>query len=1056
MVNMRLSTISAMLVAALFLVALPVQAQEVLDTPTWKVDAGSVDWLTTEHTTRGAAFNPATGHVLVATRAGGARVVAVDAEDGSFVKVLDATGISGGTFAINVITVTSDGQIFASNLTTNATNSPLKVYRWANEDAAPEVYYEGAPSADNRYGDSIGSSGSGDDVEVYVSGGGSPATPFVAVLSHDGTNVVATTIDVGAGMARGGISAGAADALWINQGGNTVKEIDRTPTVLREITADDMPTAYQLVRYFEIGDRQFVAAGIAIDNQTASIVDVTGETFEHVATTMSLGDDRNVNATGAIAYDADGNQLIVLSSNNSLAAFSLDFLLPAEPQPLADIRELPLGTEVLFEAVVNRARGAFTTLQDMSAGMTIRQPSGAFADSVAAGVIREGTMIRVRGITSEFRQLMQVNAADLLEWEILSQDNPVEPVTVTLQEIAEDGEKYEGMLVRVDKLETSSTAATWSSATSYPVSDPTQSEGSVELRVPNASDNAIAGQPIPDGTFSFIGRLGQFHNTDAGAGYQLIAVEPTDIFIPPTFLDEPEWMVVAGEVPWFANDNTMRSGDYNPATDHVLVATRTGAPQIRVLHPGNGQAIGSLDLTGVAGGTFPINEVSVTEDGQIFGANLVVSAGAEVRIYRWADENAAPEVVFAGPLNGPRYGDVFHVSGSGDDVKLFISGTFTDNIVMLEWDGEDVGEPTYIVAEAGVARARLGIAHVPGQDSLWINGAGTELAKIGFDGGIGREVPEDVLPSAFGDSHFFEWNGRSYVLAGPYYVADHSFYIVDVTDPGEERVVYQTMALGENPNVNGVGFVALDSKRSNIVVGASNNAISSFSLEARANQAPTASEILTPADGTEITIEGDGETEFTASWSEATDPDDDTVLYTWQLSASSNFDELIVDAGVGTQTSFTTDFETVAGILDAAGVAVDGNITLYHRVVTSDGELTTAGSASTVVLTRGTLTNVEPGMGLPTEFALHGNYPNPFNPTTNIRFDLPQSADVRVQVYDILGRQVMTMQYAMQAGANQTISIDAAHLASGTYLYRVVAEMQGATRAETGKMLLVK
>jgi hypothetical protein len=1047
---MRLSTISTTLFAALFLVlAFPAQAQEVLDGPSWKIDAGTVDWLTTEHTTRGAAFNPTTGHVLVATRADGARVIAVDAADGSFVKQLDATGIAGGTFAINVITVTSDGQIFASNLTTNATTSPLKVYRWADEDAAPEVYYQGAPSADQRYGDSIGSSGEGDDVEVYVSGGGSPATPYVAVLSHDGTEVVATTIDVGAGMARGGISAGTDDALWINQGGNTVKEIDRAAAVLREITSDYAPTAYQLVRYFEIGDRQFVAAGIAIDNQTARVVDVTEETFEHVATTMSLGDDRNVNATGAIAYDAANNQLIVLSTNNSLAAFSLDFLAPAPPPPFEPIAFWHFNDREIAPGVFGFEEGDFPHQADIGAGQ----------------------------ITVGGGDILALDANNRYQWiqsfagTTLNAPHDVEAGgTIAFQggtDAANNGAwmQFEVNTVGYEDVELSfAIRGTNTGFRNNQVSYSTDGQTFTDLGEPF---DPADGSNFNVHTFNFDGALNHeatayiritFDGATGETGNNRldnITITGTEAE-PPTMLDEAQWLIAAGDVPWFANDNNMRSGDYNPATDHVLVATRTGGAQILVLHAGNGQVIGSLDMTGVAGGTFPINEISVTEDGQIFGANLVIAAGAEVRIYRWADENAAPEVAFAGTLDGPRYGDAFHVSGSGNDVRFFISGSGTDNVAMLEWDGDDVAEPTYIVAEEGVARARLGIAHVPGQDSLWINGAGTELAKVGFDGGIGREIPADVLPSAFADIHFFEWNERYYIVSGPDYGADHSFRVLDVTDPGEERVAFQTMALGENPNLNGVGFATVDTKRGNIIVGATNNAIASFSIEAHDNQAPTASDILTPADGAEITIEGDGETEFTATWSEATDPDGATVLYTWQLSASPNFDDLIVDANVGTETSFTTDFETVAGIMDAAGVAVEGNITLYHRVITSDGELTTTGAASTVVLTRGTLTNVEPGIGLPTEFALHGNYPNPFNPTTNIRFDLPQSADVRVEMYDILGRQVMTMQHSMQAGANQTISVDAAHLASGTYLYRVVAEMQGATRVETGKMLLVK
>jgi hypothetical protein len=94
---------------------------------------------------------------------------------------------------------------------------------------------------------------------------------------------------------------------------------------------------------------------------------------------------------------------------------------------------------------------------------------------------------------------------------------------------------------------------------------------------------------------------------------------------------------------------------------------------------------------------------------------------------------------------------------------------------------------------------------------------------------------------------------------------------------------------------------------------------------------------------------------------------------------------------------------------------------------------------------------------LPTEFTLNGNYPNPFNPSTSISFDLPQSADVEIQVIDMIGRQVMTMSPAtISAGANRTVQIDASRLASGTYFYRVIARMESRTAIETGRMMLVK
>ncbi len=94
---------------------------------------------------------------------------------------------------------------------------------------------------------------------------------------------------------------------------------------------------------------------------------------------------------------------------------------------------------------------------------------------------------------------------------------------------------------------------------------------------------------------------------------------------------------------------------------------------------------------------------------------------------------------------------------------------------------------------------------------------------------------------------------------------------------------------------------------------------------------------------------------------------------------------------------------------------------------------------------------------LPTEFALHGNYPNPFNPSTRIQFDLPESAQVTLQVIDILGRKVMELPVQVfEAGMNHTIELNAVDLASGTYLYRMAAIGAESRYEKTGLMILVK
>ena len=104
-----------------------------------------------------------------------------------------------------------------------------------------------------------------------------------------------------------------------------------------------------------------------------------------------------------------------------------------------------------------------------------------------------------------------------------------------------------------------------------------------------------------------------------------------------------------------------------------------------------------------------------------------------------------------------------------------------------------------------------------------------------------------------------------------------------------------------------------------------------------------------------------------------------------------------------------------------------------------------------------TVTGVEESAELPKEFALHGNYPNPFNPSTRIQFDLPENAQVQIQIVDMLGREVITLPaQELEAGANRSVEMNAGSLASGTYLYRIMATGAEHRHVKTGRMALVK
>ena len=94
---------------------------------------------------------------------------------------------------------------------------------------------------------------------------------------------------------------------------------------------------------------------------------------------------------------------------------------------------------------------------------------------------------------------------------------------------------------------------------------------------------------------------------------------------------------------------------------------------------------------------------------------------------------------------------------------------------------------------------------------------------------------------------------------------------------------------------------------------------------------------------------------------------------------------------------------------------------------------------------------------LPTRFEVLANYPNPFNPTTTLRFNLTERADVSIEVVDVLGRVVLTQQLGrFAAGKNHQHLLDASSLASGVYLYRLSAQTSTTLLHAGGKFTLIK
>jgi len=129
-------------------------------------------------------------------------------------------------------------------------------------------------------------------------------------------------------------------------------------------------------------------------------------------------------------------------------------------------------------------------------------------------------------------------------------------------------------------------------------------------------------------------------------------------------------------------------------------------------------------------------------------------------------------------------------------------------------------------------------------------------------------------------------------------------------------------------------------------------------------------------------------------------------------------------------------------ITDSRPVFADAVMLILDRSKSPDVEIPVATS----------LTPDELALERPRAVALHPAFPNPFNPTTHIRFQLEESARVQLTVYDMLGRQVATLVDGVRGAGMHQVLFDGSGLASGMYVYR----MQTGGQVFTQKMMLIK
>ena len=88
----------------------------------------------------------------------------------------------------------------------------------------------------------------------------------------------------------------------------------------------------------------------------------------------------------------------------------------------------------------------------------------------------------------------------------------------------------------------------------------------------------------------------------------------------------------------------------------------------------------------------------------------------------------------------------------------------------------------------------------------------------------------------------------------------------------------------------------------------------------------------------------------------------------------------------------------------------------------------------------------------PLEYKLYSAYPNPFNPTTTLTYQISKAGMVTIKIYDMLGREIETLLNGEKNPGKYEVKFDASDLVSGLYFYRIIAN----NFTDTKKMLLLR
>lgn len=497
---------------------------------------------------------------------------------------------------------------------------------------------------------------------------------------------------------------------------------------------------------------------------------------------------------------------------------------------------------------------------------------------------------------------------------------------------------------------------------------------------------------------------------------------------------------------WFGAD-TERGLAYGKTSDgteavneRVFVVNRSGGLFVRILDAATGNDVGTLNTAGISGGTFALNDIGVTEDGKIIGANLTTNASTSAfKFYIWNNEASAPDTLFSYLGDAVRLGDKFTVVGnySAGTAEIWAASATTGQHKVYKWTmtgGLFNSVPQVIQCSdnltTGIASAAVG--PLPNGSFYW-NANGQNARKYLADGTLVGIIPNSLVATGSNAIRYLGSIGNDeYVATFAYGPGNNNVRVLRIPngDPTAAVLYGVTASLGSATNTNGAGDV--DFKFNNdltvdLYVLATNNGVGAYRTD-----------VSIPVELTSFAANV-FERDVMLNWSTATETNNLGFEVERKTSSNEFWNKIAFIKSAGTTTE-PQQYSYRDARLES------GKYSYRLKIIDLDGSYSYT-------------KEVEIEIGIPNQYALSQNYPNPFNPSTKIDYQLPFDARVQIELYSITGEKVATLIDGDFSAGYHTYELNASrlNLSSGIYFYRISAvDFNNGKFVDTKKLVLLK